>query len=100
LQPQAPQRQEYFKAFARALGFTPVNIKYFWERVITPIRNVRRLDGRHLSERYTHMLLHPESAMLNSSIPRETIKMLFSKARDNVVVIEKVELHKESVKDE
>lgn len=100
LQPQAPQRQEYFAAFARALGFTPVEIKYFWRHVIIPIRNVRRLDGRHLSERYTHMLLHPESAMLNSSIPRETIKMLFSKARDGIVVIEKVELHKETLKDE
>lgn len=100
LQPQAPQRQEYFVAFARALGFTLVEIKYFWRHVITPIRNVRRLDGRHLSERYTHMLLHPESAMLNSSIPRETIKMLFSKARDSVVVIEKVDLHKETMKDE
>lgn len=100
LQPQAPQRQEYFATFARALGFKPVEIKYFWQHVITPIRNVRRLDGRHLSERYTHMLLHPESAMLNSSIPRKTIKMLFSKARDGVVVIEKVELHKETLKDE
>ena len=95
LQPQAPQRFEYFDAFARALGFKPIEIKYFWRDVIMPIRNVRRLDGRQLSERYTNMLLNPESAMLNAGIPRETIKMLFSKARDNVVVVEKVELPQE-----
>lgn len=100
LQPQAPQRLEYFVSFAQALGLKPLEIKYFWREVITPIRNVRRLDGRHLSERYTYMLLHPESAMLNAGIPRETIKMLFNKARDNVVVIDKVELAKESLKDE
>lgn len=100
LQPQAPQRFQYFAAFARVLGFKSVEIEYFWRKVIMPIRNVRRLDGRHLSERYTHMLLHPESAMLNAGIPRETIKMLFSKARDNVVVIEKVEFREENLKDE
>jgi hypothetical protein len=100
LQPQAPQRFEYFDAFARALGFKQVEIKYYWREVIMPIRNVRRLDGRQLSERYTYMLLHPESAMLNGGIPRETIKMLFSKARDNVVVIEKVEFPKEKPKNE
>jgi hypothetical protein len=99
LQPQAPQRREYFSAFGRALGFKPVEIEYFWRHVITPIRNVRRLDGRQLSERYTYMLLNPESAMLNAGIPRETIKMLFSKARDNVVVIEKVDFPRSS-KDE
>lgn len=100
LQPQAPQRLEYFVAFAHALGFKPVEIKYFWREVITQIRNVRRVDGRHLSERYTYMLLHPESAMLNAGIPRETIKMLFNKAKDNVVAIDKVTSTKETVKDE
>lgn len=100
LQPQAPQRYEYFAAFTRALGIEPVNIRYFWEKVITPIRNVRRLDGRQLSDRYAHMLLRPESAQLNNKIPRDTIKMLYSKAKDNVVVIEKVELPKETPENE
>ncbi len=90
LRPQAPKREAHFAAFAAALGFTKLEAAYYWQRVIMPVRNARRLDGRHVSDLYTHMLLQPESVMVHSGIKRETIKMLFNKARENIVTVETV----------
>lgn len=90
LRPQAPMREAHFSAFAGALGFSKLEAAYYWRRVIMPVRNARRLDGRHVSDLYTHMLLQPESVMVHSGIKRETIKMLFNKARENIVTVETV----------
>ncbi len=59
-----------------------------WQRVILPIRNARRQDGRHVSEIYTHMLLQPESVMVHSKIGRQTIQMLYERARESLCVVE------------
>lgn len=90
LRPQAPMKEAHFAAFADALRFSKLEAAYYWRRVIMPVRNARRLDGRHVSDLYTHMLLQPESVMVHSSIKRETIKMLFNKARENIVTVETV----------
>lgn len=90
LRPQAPMKEPHFAAFAGALGFSKLEAAYYWRRVIIPVRNARRLDGRHVSDLYTHMLLQPESVMVHSGIKRETIKMLFNKARENIVTVEAV----------
>jgi hypothetical protein len=90
LRPQAPMKEPHFAAFAGALGFSKLEAAYYWRRVIMPVRNARRLDGRHVSDLYTHMLLQPESVMVHSGIKRETIKMLFNKARGNIVTVETV----------
>lgn len=90
LRPQAPMKEPHFAAFAGALGFSKLEAAYYWRRVIMPVRNARRLDGRHVSDLYTHMLLQPESVMVHSGIKRETIKMLFNKARENIVTVEAV----------
>ncbi|MCL8315532.1 hypothetical protein M9Y48_13150 [Enterobacter cloacae subsp. cloacae] len=90
LRPQAPMREEVFKAFAQVLGFTSLEIAYHWQRVIVPIRNTRRLDGRHVSDIYSYMLLQPESVMCNSNIKRQTLARLFNQARANVATIERV----------
>lgn len=90
LRPQAPRKEAHFTAFAAALGFSTLEAAYYWQRVISPVRNARRLDGRHVSDLYTHMLLQPESVMVHSGIKRETIKTLFNKARENIVTVETV----------
>lgn len=90
LKPQAPMKEAHFGAFADALGFSPLEAAYYWRRVIMPVRNARRLDGRQVADIYTHMLLQPESVMVHSGIKRETIKMLFNKARENIVTVEAV----------
>lgn len=90
LRPQAPMKEAHFAAFTAVLGFTQLEAAYYWRRVIMPVRNARRLDGRHVSDLYTHMLLQPESVMVHSGIKRETIKMLFNKARENIVTVETV----------
>lgn len=88
LRPQAPLREAAFKAFAQVLGFSPLEAAYQWQRVIMAVRNSRRLDGRHVSDIYAFMLLQPESAMANSSIKRQTLTLLFDKARENVATVE------------
>jgi hypothetical protein len=90
LRPQAPRKEAHFAAFAGVLGFSKLEAAYYWSRVIMPVRNARRLDGRHVSDLYTHMLLQPESVMVHSGIKRDTIKMLFNKARENIVTVEAV----------
>ena len=90
LKPRAPMREAHFVAFAEVLGFNSLQTAYFWQRVIMAIRNARRLDGRHVSELYSYMLLQPEAAMLHSKISRQTLKILFQKARESIVVVEKV----------
>lgn len=100
LQPQAPQKEAHFSLLAQTLGFSKLETAYLWRRVIMPIRNARRQDGRHVSDLYAHMLLQPESVMLNGGIPRATIKLLFSKARENVVVVESIELPLEAMENE
>lgn len=96
LRPQAPLRESTFRAFAQVLEFSPLEAAYQWQRVIMAVRNSRRLDGRHVSEIYTYMLLQPESAMANSSIRRQTLATLFEKARSNVVAVESANPLKET----
>lgn len=87
LRPQAPLRESTFKAFAEALGFSALEAAYQWQRVIMAVRNSRRLDGRHVSDVYTYMLLRPESVMAHSNIKRSVLKHLFDKARDNLATV-------------
>lgn len=96
LKPQAPLRESAFRAFAQVLEFSPLEAAYQWQRVIMAVRNSRRLDGRHVSDIYTYMLLQPESAMANSSIKRQTLMTLFEKARSNVVTVESANPLKEA----
>lgn len=96
LKPQAPLREDVFKAFAQVLGFSSLEAAYQWQRVIMAVRTSRRLDGRHVSDIYAYMLLQPESAMAHSSIKRQTLNQLFDKARENVATIEYVGPLKES----
>ena len=88
LRPQAPLRETAFKAFAQVLGFSSLEAAYQWQRVIMAVRNSRRLDGRHVSDVYAYMLLQPESAMANSNIKRQTLMILFDKARESVATVE------------
>jgi len=90
LKPQAPLKEANFRAFASALGFSPLEAAYLWQRVILAIRNSRRIDGRHVSDIYAYMLLQPESAMVHSSITRQTLQQLFERARANVWTVEAV----------
>lgn len=88
LRPQAPLKEAHFAAFAKALGMSDLEASANWQRVILPIRNARRQDGRHLSEIYTHMLLQPESAVVHQKIRRQTIQMLYERARENLCIVE------------
>ncbi|MFX1737144.1 hypothetical protein PXJ20_21070 [Paraburkholderia sp. A1RI_3L] len=88
LKPQAPLREDVFKAFMEVLGFSSLEAAYQWQRVIMAVRTSRRLDGRHVSDIYAYMLLQPESAMAHSSIKRKTLNQLFDKARENVATVE------------
>ena len=90
LKPRAPMREAHFVAFAETLGFNSLQTAYYWQRVIMAIRNARRLDGRHVSDLYSYMLLQPEAAMLHSKVSRQTLKILFQKARESIVVVENV----------
>jgi hypothetical protein len=90
LKPQAPMKEANFAAFAAALGMSKLEAAYYWQRVIMPVRNARRLDGRHVSDIYAHMLLQPESVMVHSGIKRQTMKMLFDRARDSLATVEEV----------
>lgn len=90
LKPQAPMRKAHFDAFGESLEFSKLELAFYWQRVIMPVRNARRLDGRHVSDVYTDMLLSPESAMVHSKISRQTIKLLFRLARESVSAVEKV----------
>jgi hypothetical protein len=90
LKPQAPMKEANFAAFATALGMSRLEASYYWQRVIMPVRNARRLDGRHVSDIYAHMLLQPESLMVHSGIKRQTMKLLFDRARESLATIEEV----------
>ena len=90
LKPQAPMKEAHFSAFAEALGLSKLEAAYYWQRVIMPVRNARRLDGRHVSDIYAHMLLQPESVMVHSGIKRQTMKLLFDKARENLAIVDSV----------
>ncbi|BFO57293.1 hypothetical protein AVXHC19_40960 [Acidovorax sacchari] len=95
LRPQAPLKEAHFAAFAKALGMSDIEAAANWQRVILPIRNARRQDGRHVSEIYTHMLLQPESVMVHSKIGRQTIQMLYERARESLCVVEALIPNKE-----
>lgn len=95
LRPQAPLKEAHFAAFAKALGMSDLEAAANWQRVILPIRNARRQDGRHVSEIYTHMLLQPESVMVHSKIGRRTIQMLYERARESLCVVEALIPNKE-----
>ena len=90
LKPQAPRKEEHFKAFSEALNMTQLEAAYHWQRVIMMIRNARCQDGRHVSDVYTYMLLQPESAMVNVNISRKTLNLLFGLARESVVTVEAI----------
>jgi hypothetical protein len=95
LRPQAPLKEAHFSAFAKTLGMSDFEAAANWQRVIMPLRNARRQDGRHLSEIYTHMLLQPEAVMVHSKISRQTIQMLYDRARESLCVVEALIPNKE-----
>lgn len=95
LRPQAPLKEAHFAAFAKALGMSDLEAAANWQRVILPIRNARRQDGRHLSEIYTHMLLQPESVMVHQKVRRQTIQMLYERARESLCIVEALVPNKE-----
>jgi hypothetical protein len=64
--------------------------QYFLYQVILPIRNARRLDGRYVSDTYSHMLLEPESVLVHTKIKRTDIEDLFARAMDNIYVVEAI----------
>jgi hypothetical protein len=97
LKPQAPRDEAVFRVFAQTLGFSTLEAAYQWQRVITAVRNSRRLDGRHISDIYAYMLLQPESAMAHSSIKRQTLNQLFDNARECIATVEYISPPKESL---
>jgi hypothetical protein len=90
LQPQAPMKREHYFALCKALRLNDVMAQYFLYQVIMPIRNARRLDGRYVSDTYSHMLLEPESVMVHVGLKRSVIEDLFARAMDNIYVVEAV----------
>ncbi len=90
LRTRAPRREAHFAAFAEILGFNNLQTAYYWQRVISAIRSARRSDGQHVSGLYADMLLEPEAAMLRFKISQQTLRVLFQKARESIVVIENV----------
>lgn len=97
LKPQAPRDEAVFRVFAQTLGFSTLEIEFQWQRVITAVRNSRRLDGRHISDIYAYMLLQPESVMAHSSIKRQTLNQLFDSARECIATVEYISPPKESL---
>ena len=87
---QAPRQADHFKAFAKAIGFSDIEIVYFWKAVIQPLRGARRADGRRISEAYADMLLEPESAVVHNKMKPEVVEYLFSRAEENVYTIEAI----------
>lgn len=90
LQPQAPMKREHYFALCKALRLNDVLTQYFLYQVIQPIRNARRLDGRYVSDTYSHMLLEPESVMVHAGLRRGVVEDLFARALENVYAVEAV----------
>lgn len=90
LRPQAPRKQEHFKAFAEALGFEETQIVWYWLTAIESIRVNRRIDGRYISDIYSKVLLGSESVIVHAGLSRKATVELYEKARDNVYVVEEI----------
>lgn len=90
LQPQAPLKREHYFALCKALRLNDVVAQYFLYQVIFPIRNARRLDGRYVSDTYSHMMLEPEAVMVHASLTRGVLEDLFSRTMDNIYIVEAI----------
>ncbi|HEV7163862.1 MAG TPA: hypothetical protein VGO35_00550 [Gammaproteobacteria bacterium] len=88
--PGAPRHEAHFGAFAKALGMDDFKAIYFWNAVIRPLRGARRSDGRRIFDAYTEMLFEPESVVVHRSLPPMTVSNLFSRAKENVYVVESI----------
>ena len=88
--PGAPRLEAHFNAFAKILGLDDFEAIYFWKAVICPLRGVRRSDGRRVSDVYTELLMEPESVVVHRRIKPGVVNQLFSKAKENVHVIEAI----------
>lgn len=90
LAPQAPRKFKQFRAFCRELRFQEIEIQWFWDFVIRPLRGIRRKDGRWLSDIYTRILFDPESAIAYMGLGKDTIDDLRRRALDNVFTVSEV----------
>lgn len=88
--PGAPSKEPHFKAFARAIGLDAFEAVYFWRAVIQPLRGVRRADGRRISDAYADLLLDPEAATVHQRLKHSVVQALFSRAKENVHVVEAI----------
>jgi hypothetical protein len=92
LAPQAPRKFKQFHAFCRELRFQEIEIQWFWDFVIRPLRGIRRKDGRWLSDIYTRIIFDPESAIAYMGLGKNTIDDLRRRALDNVFTVSEVVL--------
>lgn len=86
--PGAPQQEGHFSAFAAALGIDQFQAVFFWKAVIMPLRGVRRMDGRRITDVYTELLLEPESTVVHRQLSAEHVKVLHDAALENVHLVE------------
>ena len=92
LAPQAPRKFKQFHAFCKELRFQDLEIHWFWDFVIRPLRGMRRKDGRWLSDIYTRILFDPDSAIAYMGLSKDTIDDLRRRALDNVFTVSEVVL--------
>lgn len=88
--PGAPRQEAHFNAFAKTIGLDDFEAIYFWKAVICPLRGVRRSDGRRVSDIYTELLMEPESVVVHRRIKPGVVNQLFSRAKENVHVIDAI----------
>lgn len=84
LAPQAPRHFNAFRAFCQELRFSDVEIQWFWDFIIRPLRGSRRKNGRWLSDIYSRILFDPDSAIAYMGLSAATINSLRQKALENV----------------
>jgi hypothetical protein len=79
---RAPREKRHFMAFAQELELPSSAAESLWAKVIAPLRNTRREDGRALSDLYTRVLVDPGSVTTYRRLSSQSGQFLKNAARD------------------
>jgi hypothetical protein len=84
--PRGPRRQEHYDMFARVLGFTEREARFYWANICA-VRIGHQIDGRKAANRWESLLLDATEFLVTTGVTAAEIQNLLRLALEHVELV-------------
>jgi hypothetical protein len=84
--PRGPRRQEHYDSFARVLGFTEREARFYWANICA-VRIGHQVDGRKSANRWESLLLDATEFLVTTGVTPAEIENLLRLALEHVELV-------------